>query len=112
MELQQKPNNQCNVQILEDVETANIVDIDLSRFQSGYHALIYNDECHDMFEVIAALIACGKTENEAEEIMLKAHNEGVASVHHEEKTEEGFTRCKAIEDILRSFGLGTEVIEV
>jgi ATP-dependent Clp protease adaptor protein ClpS len=70
-----------------------------------WRLILYDDDIHTFDEVINQLIkALGCSVSRAEEITLKVHNEGKATVH-----EGSFEECLNINTILQEIQLITEI---
>lgn len=74
----------------------------------GYRVLLFNDELHDMLEVVMQIVkAVQCTVQEATEIMLRAHKKGQAVVTITDRTE-----ADRIAGVLREIALVVRVDEI
>jgi len=70
-----------------------------------WRLILYDDDIHTFDEVINQLIkALGCSVSRAEELTLKVHNEGKATVH-----EGSFEECLKINTVLKEIQLITEI---
>jgi ATP-dependent Clp protease adapter protein ClpS len=73
-----------------------------------YSLLLFNDDDHDMLEVLLQIIKAIKcAPDKAERIMFQAHSAGQAEV-----MSGGLSDCKKAQAILEEIKLGTDIVEV
>ncbi len=73
--------------------------------KSPWRVILYDDDIHTFDEVIGQLIkALGCTQDHAEELTYKVHNEGKAEVY-----EGSFEDCFEINGVLKEIQLVTEI---
>jgi len=77
-------------------------------FPKGFNVLLYNDEIHQMDEVVEALKIIGCSEKEAAGIAFFAHKSGMVIV----KTEQDRAFARAMIRSLRTSGLQVELYEI
>lgn len=93
-----KPAKTPDVEVLELTEKDEAVD-------TPWHLILYDDDIHTFDEVINQLIkALGCSVSHAEELTLKVHNEGKATVF-----EGSFEECLKINSVLLEIQLITEI---
>lgn len=96
--MDENTDNKSNTAVISDTRT----EISLGK---PYNVILFNDDHHDMVEVMAQIIkAISCSVNAAKDIMMEAHLKGRAVV-----ITTNLERCELVASILEEIRLGTKI---